>query len=223
MAGGGRPTGARARHDREEPDARLRHECLWPSPRQPGFPCTTVTWTKYTVSSPGRCGLARQLPTSLPFLAVRLRLQLAKVYLAIADLATARQLLREIDDILSHRPALGALTGEVEEFRRVLVSSTASEAIGASPLTPAELRLLPYLQTHLTAGGIAERLFVSPHTVKARGEIDLPQAGRLVARRRGATRRRPSACSARSRHHGRSWCPSALLHPRMADVTRPTG
>ena len=103
----------------------------------------------------------------LPFTAVRLRLQLAKVYLVIADLAAARQLLREIEDILSHRPALGALTGEVEEFRRVLVASTASEAIGASPLTPAELRLLPYLQTHLTAGGIAERLFISPHTVKA--------------------------------------------------------
>ena len=30
------------------------------------------------------------------------------------------------------------------------------------PLTPAELRLLPYLQTHLTA----DRLFVSSHTVK---------------------------------------------------------
>ena len=34
------------------------------------------------------------------------------------------------------------------------------------PLTPAELRLLPYLQTHLTADKIAERLFISSHTVK---------------------------------------------------------
>ena len=34
------------------------------------------------------------------------------------------------------------------------------------PLTPAELRLLPYLQTHLTADKIAERLFLSRHTVK---------------------------------------------------------
>ena len=34
------------------------------------------------------------------------------------------------------------------------------------PLTPAELRLLPYLQTHLTADMIAERLFLSSHTVK---------------------------------------------------------
>src|SRR5215475_725773 len=97
----------------------------------------------------------------LPYHAVRLRLQLARVYLALADLATARQLLREIDDILRHRPALGTLTGEVEEFRGLI-----SGATGRPPLTPAELRLLPYLQTHLTADRIAERLFVSSWTVK---------------------------------------------------------
>ena len=102
----------------------------------------------------------------LPWVAVRLRLQLAKVWLAIDEAAAARQLLREIDEILSRRPALGTLTGEVEQFRRVLASTTTAAA-GRLPLTPAELRLLPYLQTHLTAGGIAERLFISSHTVKA--------------------------------------------------------
>ena len=101
----------------------------------------------------------------LPFVAVRLRLQLARTYLAIADPATARQLLRETDDILSRRRELGTLTGEAEELRRVLASTTT--AATQLPLTPAELRLLPYLQTHLTAGGIAEQLFVSSHTVKA--------------------------------------------------------
>jgi LuxR family maltose regulon positive regulatory protein len=99
-------------------------------------------------------------------MAVRLRLQLAKVYVALAEVATARQLLREIDDILRHRPALGTLVGEVEEFRRVHASSATTEMAGRSPLTPAELRLLPYLQTHLTAERIAERLFVSSWTVK---------------------------------------------------------
>lgn len=111
---------------------------------------------------------ARPLATYLvPYHAVRLRLQLAKVYLAMAEVVAVRQLLREIDDILSHRPALGTLIDEVEEFRRVLASSAATGAVGRSPLTPAELRLLPYLQTHLTAGGIAERLFISTHTVQA--------------------------------------------------------
>jgi LuxR family maltose regulon positive regulatory protein len=101
----------------------------------------------------------------LPHHAVRLRLQLARVYLALADMATARQLLREIDDILRHRPALGTLVGEVEEFRG-LTSGATTGTTGRPPLTPAELRLLPYLQTHLTADGIAERLFVSGWTVK---------------------------------------------------------
>jgi LuxR family transcriptional regulator, maltose regulon positive regulatory protein len=103
---------------------------------------------------------------ALPFLAVRLRLQLAKVYRAMADPATARQLLREIDDILIHRPALGILIDEIGELRRVFASSATGET-AASPLTPAELRLLPYLQTHLTSGRIAERLFVSRNTIRS--------------------------------------------------------
>jgi LuxR family maltose regulon positive regulatory protein len=101
----------------------------------------------------------------LPYRAVRLRLQLARAYVALADRATARQLLREIDDIVRHRPALGTLTGKVEEFRG-LTSGAAAGVTGRPPLTPAELRLLPYLQTHLTADRIAERLFVSSWTVK---------------------------------------------------------
>jgi len=104
----------------------------------------------------------------LPYVAVRLRLHLAKVYLALNDQATAGQLLREIDDILTHRPALGTLVGEVEQFRGVLASSATTGATGRPPLSPAELRLLPYLQTHLTAAGIAERMSLSTHTVKSR-------------------------------------------------------
>jgi LuxR family maltose regulon positive regulatory protein len=102
----------------------------------------------------------------LPYLAVRGRLQLATVHFALADLGTARQLLREIDDILIHRPALGTLIDEVRDFRGVLVSGAGSAATSPLPLTPAELRLLPYLQTHLTADMIAKRLFISIHTVK---------------------------------------------------------
>jgi LuxR family maltose regulon positive regulatory protein len=103
----------------------------------------------------------------LPFLAVRVRLQLAKVHWARGDQASARHLLREIDDILLHRPALGALVDEVSEFRRILTSSPQVGATGGSPLTPAELRLLPYLQTHLTIREIGERLFVSRNTVSS--------------------------------------------------------
>ncbi len=101
----------------------------------------------------------------LPWLAVRVRLQLAKVHRTIGDLATARHLLQEIDDVLLHRPALGTLVDEVAEFRRLVTASTPEGAVGGTPLTPAELRLLPYLQTHLTIREIGERLFVSRNTV----------------------------------------------------------
>ena len=40
-------------------------------------------------------------------------------------------------------------------------------AAGGPPLSPAELRLLPYLQTHLTLKQIGQRLFVSPNTVSS--------------------------------------------------------
>jgi LuxR family maltose regulon positive regulatory protein len=103
----------------------------------------------------------------LPHVAVRVRLQLAKVYAALADQATARHLLHEIDDILLHRPALGALVEEVSELRGILTSSAQTTVAGGPPLSPAELRLLPYLQTHLTFKQIGERLFVSRNTVSS--------------------------------------------------------
>lgn len=99
-----------------------------------------------------------------PALATRVRLHLAKSYWAIGDHATARHLMREIDDILLHRPDLGVLVAAVASLRDVL-SSSAAGAGGFSPLTPAELRLLPYLQTHLSIPEIGARLFVSRNTV----------------------------------------------------------
>jgi LuxR family maltose regulon positive regulatory protein len=103
---------------------------------------------------------------ALPGLAVRGRLKVAKVYWALADHAAARHLLREIDDVLLHRPNLGALIEEVSAFRE-LTTTNARASATATPLTPAELRLLPYLQTHLTIREIGERLFVSRNTVSS--------------------------------------------------------
>ena len=53
---------------------------------------------------------------ALPFLALRVRLELAKASWINGDRATARHLLREIDGILLHQPALGVLVEQVEEF-----------------------------------------------------------------------------------------------------------
>jgi LuxR family maltose regulon positive regulatory protein len=101
---------------------------------------------------------------ALPFLAVRLRLQLAKVSWARGESTTTRHLLRVIDDVLLRRPNLGALVDQVAEFHRIVTTGAATGRAGASPLTQAELRLLPYLQTHRTLREIAGRLFISRNT-----------------------------------------------------------
>ena len=103
----------------------------------------------------------------LPFFAVRARLQLTKAYSTRGDQVTARHLLREIDEILLHRPALGALVDQVSDVRQTVAGNAQIGATGAAPLTGAELRLLPYLQTHLRLGEIGKRLFVSRNTVSS--------------------------------------------------------
>jgi LuxR family maltose regulon positive regulatory protein len=103
---------------------------------------------------------------ALPFIAVRLRLVSAKLHLALAGATAARHLVREIDDLLVRRPALGTLVEQVDDFKHVLASSPRA-AGEPTPLSAAELRLLPYMQTHLTLRAIAERLFVSRNTVNS--------------------------------------------------------
>ena len=57
------------------------------------------------------------------------------------------------------------MPGQAEQLRSSLTALRESPA-GASSLTAAELRLVPYLATHLTFREIGERLYVSRHTVK---------------------------------------------------------
>ena len=60
------------------------------------------------------------------------------------------------------------LVDEVEALRATVDAAThLGDGKGSAPLTPAELRLLPYLQTHLTVAEIGERLFVSRNTASS--------------------------------------------------------
>ena len=87
--------------------------------------------------------------------------------MVLGDQSTARHLLREIDDILLQCAGLGALDDDVSRLRDLVTADSATGVTGASPLSPAELRLLPYLQTHLTFREVAERLFVSRNTISS--------------------------------------------------------
>ena len=111
--------------------------------------------------------LRHLLTYALPYYAVQARIELIRVHLALADLAAARTLMREVDDLLRRRPGLGTLTGEAQALRARLPKERGSSASGASALTAAELRLLPLLSTHLSMPEIAEDLFLSPNTIKS--------------------------------------------------------
>jgi LuxR family transcriptional regulator, maltose regulon positive regulatory protein len=101
-----------------------------------------------------------------PHVAVQTRLELTRVYLALSDVAGARTLMREIDELLKRRPDLGTLAGEAQALRARLSSERASRP-GASALTAAELRLVPLLATHMPVPEIAAELFVAPSTIKS--------------------------------------------------------
>ena len=111
--------------------------------------------------------LRHLLTYALPHLAVQARIELTRVHLALADLAGARTLMGEIDELLKRRPGLGTLVGEAGTLRARLANERGATVPGASALTAAELRLLPLLATHLSFPEIAAELFLSPHTIKS--------------------------------------------------------
>jgi LuxR family maltose regulon positive regulatory protein len=104
---------------------------------------------------------------AMPHIAVQARIELTRVHLALADLAGARTLMREIDELLKLRPDLGTLVDEAQALRTQLSAERAPSVPGASSLTGAELRVLPMLATHRSFPEIGADLFLSPHTVKS--------------------------------------------------------
>jgi LuxR family transcriptional regulator, maltose regulon positive regulatory protein len=107
------------------------------------------------------------LTYALPHLAVQARIALIRVHLALADIAGARTMMREIDAVLKRRPDLGTLAGEAQALRSQLATERAPGVPGVSSLTAAELRVLPLLATHLSFPEIGAEMFLSPHTVKS--------------------------------------------------------
>jgi LuxR family maltose regulon positive regulatory protein len=111
--------------------------------------------------------LRHLLTYAMPQLAVQARIELARVHLTVGDLAGARTLMREIDDLLRRRPGLGTLTVEAQAMRTRLSAERGPGVPGASALTAAELRLLPLLSTHLSMPQIAAEMSLSPNTIKS--------------------------------------------------------
>jgi LuxR family transcriptional regulator, maltose regulon positive regulatory protein len=126
----------------------------------------------------GRSATARQmllramrmrghLSRAVPWFGVQSMLELARAHLSLGDVEGCKTLLREAEDIIRRRPDLGNLREQVRELRSRLANAAGIDHGWASTLTAAELRLLPFLTTHLSFREIAERLFVSRNTVKS--------------------------------------------------------
>jgi LuxR family maltose regulon positive regulatory protein len=126
------------------------------------------------------------LTHAIPWFAVGTLLEMAECSLVLGDAAGGRLLLRDAEAVLRRRPQLGILRAQTDRLR-VRLGTLPVTSPGASTLTSAELRLLPLLVTHLPLSAIADRLYVSRHTVKSQvwsmyRKLDVHTRSDLVAR-----------------------------------------
>jgi LuxR family maltose regulon positive regulatory protein len=107
-----------------------------------------------------------RLSWAVPWYAVRTLTEMARAQLLVGDAEGALVSLVRARDTIQARPALGNLTATAEEVTRIALAASTERLPGGSTLTPAELRLLPLLQTYLNFREIGEHLGVSGNTVK---------------------------------------------------------
>jgi LuxR family maltose regulon positive regulatory protein len=129
------------------------------------------------------------LTYAFPHWACQVRIELVQVHRALGDLVGARALIAEVDDIIVRRPNLGTLVAEAKSCRALLNNDPTGSNRGASVLTDAEFRLLPWLSTHMSVPEIAKRLHLSPHTIRAEvrsiyRKLDARSRSEAVARAR---------------------------------------
>jgi len=139
----------------------------------------------------GQAHAKRPLLTSaLPLVSVQTLLEMATVDIELANTTSARELLREAASIADQR-SVGVLEERCRELKDLLATMSTGQ-VGAATLTNAELRLLPFLVTHLSFPEIAERLYVSRHTVKSQAMS--------IYRKLGASTRSEAVTLAREMH-----------------------
>jgi LuxR family maltose regulon positive regulatory protein len=106
------------------------------------------------------------LSWAIPWYAVRTLSELARAQLLLGDAPGAIASLREARRTVEARPRLGNLPANIDELSERAVGLDNGALPAGSTLTPAELRLLPLLQTYLTFKEIGQRLTISSNTVK---------------------------------------------------------
>ena len=110
--------------------------------------------------------LLSMLADMSPWLAVESRVLLARGALRLGDVAMARMLCKEASSLLAGMPDAGDLPDRLARVHQMADAESVPLGVAASSMTPAEMRVLRYLPTHLTFAAIADELFVSRNTVK---------------------------------------------------------
>jgi len=103
--------------------------------------------------------------SSYPLVSAYLELTTASTL--VGELDAAVRLLDESERRVRRLPDARALPGRLEQVRRIFEDATAPSETLAVSLSPAELRVLQWLPTHLSFGEIGDELFVSRNTVKS--------------------------------------------------------
>jgi len=110
--------------------------------------------------------LRPMLDHGIPWLTIQVGLELTRAHLALGDAGAARTILTETEGVLELRPNMGSLADDARNLHDQVAAAAGSAGAWAMSLTGAELRLLPYLATHITFPEIGSRLFISRNTVK---------------------------------------------------------
>ena len=106
------------------------------------------------------------LTVTTPWLAVRVRIELCRGFVTLRDSVAATELMAEIADLLGQVSDLGVLGAQADELKGEIEAMPEPQESHRAGLSPAELRLLPLLATHLTFREIAQQLYVSRNTIK---------------------------------------------------------
>jgi LuxR family transcriptional regulator, maltose regulon positive regulatory protein len=134
--------------------------------------------------------LVSMLSTVAPWITVEARIFLARAFLLLGDVALARLLVREGQELVALVPDGDLLRHQLAELERSAGAEDVPLGALAAPMTPAEMRVLRYLPTHLTFAAIAEELFVSRNTVKTQAIS--------IHRKLGVSSRDPAVVAARA-------------------------
>ena len=110
--------------------------------------------------------LISMMTTVAPWVSIDARIFLARTLLLLGDVHLAHAVVHEAVQYLALVPDRHLLDPRVSEIDAATAAETVPLGVMAAPVTPAELRVLRYLPTHLTFAAIADELFVSRNTVK---------------------------------------------------------